>query len=150
MKPVCLLLILLFVAVSATAQSGRLSGRILDSSGAVVAGAEITLVGPANTRVATTKSGADGSFTINAPFSSYALQVTASGFDPSVEGVSIGSSNMPITMTLSVAKITQQVNVEENREFSEPRSAKQSDRAGSQGGRYPGVFPTMSMNSRNI
>jgi hypothetical protein len=42
------------------------------------------------------------------------LEGTASGFDPSVEGVSIGSSNMPITMTLSIAKITQQVNVEEN------------------------------------
>jgi hypothetical protein len=114
MKPVCLLLIVLFAAVSATAQSGRLSGRIVDPSGAVVAGAEITLIGPANSKVATTKSGPDGSFTINAAPSSYALQVMAAGFDASVQGISISSSNMPITVTLAVAKIAQQVNVEDN------------------------------------
>jgi hypothetical protein len=114
MKQAGVLLIILFVAISGIAQSGRLSGRIVDPSGAVVAGAAITLVGPGNAKIATTKSGADGGFTINAPFSSYALQVIAPGFDASVEGVSINSATTPITVTLSVAKITQQVNVEDN------------------------------------
>jgi Carboxypeptidase regulatory-like domain len=115
MRQIILLAFILLIAVNGFAQNGRLSGRVVDPSGAVVGGADITLLGPGNTKAASAKSNPDGSFTITAPSSSsYALQVVAAGFDPSVQGVSSNNSNMPITVTLSVAKITQQVEVNDN------------------------------------
>ena len=72
------------------------------------------MIGAGNTTVAATKTGPDGAFTIAAPPSSYALQVSAEGFENVVQGISIGTNNRPITVTLSVAKITQEVDVQEN------------------------------------
>lgn len=115
MKQTSLLIFTLLFAVNALAQNGRLAGRVIDPSGGVVGGADVTLLGPGNATIASAKSNPDGTFTINAPASSsYALQVTAPGFDPAVQGVSINTGNTPITVTLAVAKITQQVEVDES------------------------------------
>ena len=101
--------------VSASAQTGRLTGKAVDSSGGVILGADVTLMGPGNTTVAKTQTGADGSFTIDAPPGSYALQVTLDGFDPVVQGIAVAATNnRPLSITLAVAKITQQVDVQED------------------------------------
>jgi hypothetical protein len=100
--------------VVAAAQTARLSGTAVDPSGALVAGADVRLIGPGNATVVSTKAGLDGSFAIEAPPGSYALEVSADGFDKSIQGISIGASNRPLTVTLSVAKITQQIDVEDN------------------------------------
>jgi hypothetical protein len=105
---------ILFFALTANAQTGRLSGKVVDPSGALVAGADVTLVGPGGAAISTTKSGPDGSFMIDAPPASYSLHVSAESFDKTVTNVSIGATNRPITVTLALAKITQQVQVEEN------------------------------------
>src|SRR5262249_23601389 len=109
-----LLLIAILFAVTGSAQTARLSGTVIDPSGALVAGTDVALIGPGNTPIAAAKTGPDGMFAIDAAPGSYALEVSAEGFEKVVQGISIGTNNKPLTVTLSVAKITQEVEVQEN------------------------------------
>src|SRR5438105_11333208 len=103
------------VSLSVQAQTARITGNAVDSSGALVAGADVTLIGRGNTTVASTKTGSEGSFAIDAPPGSYALEVSAEGFQKVVQGISIGATNnRPLTITLQVAGITQEIEVEDN------------------------------------
>src|SRR5215831_13582659 len=113
---VFLILTLILSVTSATAQqTGRLTGSAVDSSGGVIPGATVTLLGPNNNTIATAKTDADGKFAIDAAPGSYALQVSADGFDNDVEGISIAATgNRPLTVTLLLAKINQQVDVKED------------------------------------
>src|SRR5439155_21996743 len=73
------------------------------------------LVGAGDATIASTKSGPDGAFTIEAPPGSYAMEVSADGFEKVVQAVSIGAAdNRPLTVTLPVAKITQEIEVQDN------------------------------------
>jgi hypothetical protein len=109
-----ILSLILFVT-SASAQTGRLTGSAVDSSGGVIRGATVTLLGPNSAPLASTKTDNDGKFQIDAAPGSYALQVSADGFENDVEGISIAAANnRPLTVTLLIAKITQQIEVEEN------------------------------------
>src|SRR6516162_2024650 len=109
-----ILSLILFVT-SASAQTGRLTGSAVDSSGGVIRGATVTLLGPNSSPLASTKTDNDGKFQIDAAPGSYALQVSADGFENDVEGISIAAANnRPLTVTLLIAKITQQIEVEEN------------------------------------
>jgi hypothetical protein len=108
------LALLLFV-VTASAQTGRLTGKAVDASGGVILGADVTLLGPGNTTVAKTQTAADGTFNIDAAPGSYALQVTLDGFEPVIQGIAVtAANNRPLAITLAVAKITQEINVQEN------------------------------------
>ncbi len=108
-------LTLIVFGITASAQTGRLTGKAVDSSGGVILGADVTLLGPGNTTVAKTQTGADGNFTIDAPPGSYALQITLDGFEPVVQGIAVATTNnRPLAITLAIAKITQQVDVQEN------------------------------------
>jgi len=110
-----ILTLILFVTSATAQQTGRLTGSAVDSSGGVIPGATVTLLGPNNNTVATAKTDADGKFALDAAPGSYALQVSATGFDNDVEGISIAATNnRPLTVTLLIAKITQQVDVQEN------------------------------------
>src|SRR5215469_3025671 len=113
---VFLILILILFVTSATAQqTGRLTGSAVDSSGGVIPGATVTLLGPNNNTIATAKTDADGKFALDAAPGSYALQVSASGFDNDIEGISIAATgNRPLTVTLLIAKQIQQIEVQEN------------------------------------
>jgi hypothetical protein len=107
-------LVLLF-ATNLWAQTAKLTGTAVDSSGALVVGADVTLVGRGNTPVATAKTGPDGIFSIEAPPGSYALEISAEGFEKTVQGISIAATNnRPLTVNLSIAKITQEVEVQDN------------------------------------
>src|SRR5438552_3222745 len=111
----CIALVLVLFAVNLEAQTAKVSGTAVDSSGASVAGADVTLLGPGNTPVLITKSGADGAFGLEVPPGSYALEVAADGFEKVVQGISISpSNNRPLTINLSVARITQEVEVQDN------------------------------------
>lgn len=114
MKRLYLFLISILFAVPGSAQTARLSGTAVDPSGALVAGANVRLIGPGGTTVTTSKTGPDGNFTLDAAPGSYALEISAEGFEKVVQGISIGGTNRPLTLTLAVAKITQEVNVEES------------------------------------
>jgi Carboxypeptidase regulatory-like domain len=109
-----ILSLILFVA-SASAQTGHLTGSAVDASGGVIRGATVQLLGPNSNVIASAKTDGDGKFQIDAAPGSYALQVSADGFDNDVEGISINTvNNRPMTVTLLIAKITQQIEVEEN------------------------------------
>jgi hypothetical protein len=109
-----ILSLILFVT-SASGQTGHLTGSAVDASGGVIRGATVTLLGPNSAPVATTKTDTDGKFQIDAAPGSYALQVSASGFENDVEGISIATANnRPLTVTLLIAKITQEIEVQEN------------------------------------
>src|ERR1051326_2283778 len=114
MKRVSFLLAMILVAVTGGAQTARVTGKAVDPSGAVVTGADVTLLGPANTTVATTKSGPDGNFSMDVPPGSYALEISADGFEKVVQGISAAVNGRPMTITLSISGIAQQVAVQDN------------------------------------
>ena len=109
-----LLVATILFAVTLRAQSARLTGKAMDPSGALVAGANVTIIGQGNVKTAATKTGPDGSFTIAVPPGSYALQVSADGFETFTEGIEVGATNQPLTVSLAIGKVSQQVDVEEN------------------------------------
>jgi len=115
-----LLVVFLFLAtvpslMAQTSSTGALTGRITDSSGAVVPNAALTLtsVDTAQSRTATT--GADGTYTFGLlPPGNYQLKIEASGF----KGVQIPSVTVLVTETealdraLEVGATTQTITVE--------------------------------------
>src|ERR1041385_1170356 len=108
-------LVLLLFATNLRAQTAKFTGTAVDSSGALIVGADVTLIGQGNTPIAITRTGPDGMFNIEAPPGSYALEISAEGFEKSVRGISIAANNnRPITVSLSIAKITQEVEVQDN------------------------------------
>jgi hypothetical protein len=76
--------VLLFSATAVLAQvvtTGRLTGRVEDQTGAVIAGADIKVRDDATGAVIETKSGSDGSFTVaNLKPGIYTVTVTSQGF----------------------------------------------------------------------
>ena len=75
----------LLLATSLFAQSlgnaGRVEGRVLDPSGAAVAGAQVEIVNPLTNYRQAMKSEADGSYRFRQlPFNQYHFEVTAAGF----------------------------------------------------------------------
>jgi hypothetical protein len=109
-KAVCLCALALPGLAAAQTGAGVISGTVTDPSGAVIAGASVTIINPVSgfTRTATTDS--TGSFSIsNAPFNPYHLTVTAKGFADYVQDVDISSAvpvNVKIAMQLSGGKTT--------------------------------------------
>src|ERR1041385_7969430 len=108
-------LVLLLFATNLRAQTAKFTGTAVDSSGALIVGADVTLIGQGNTPIAITRTGPDGMFNIEAPPGSYALEISAEGFEKVVQGISVAAANnRPITVNLSVAKISQEVEVQDN------------------------------------
>jgi hypothetical protein len=112
------LLPLLFVlaCVGAFAQANsELTGIVTDQTGAVVAGAKITLIDPATNSIKTTESGATGLYDINGlnP-ANYNLKVAAKGFQSYAQnGVVVNVSQTErVDIKLTVGAETQTVTVE--------------------------------------
>ena len=103
-------LALSIAAAPAAAQSASLTGRIVDAQGASVAGAEIILTGPSPQ---TTRSSADGTFTFgNVSRGSYTLTVRANGFAVTSQVVTVGAVPSPLTVSLQVAGLQEDVTVQ--------------------------------------
>jgi hypothetical protein len=89
---------LVLEAVSTLAQTGSITGKITDSIGAVIAGAEIKAVISSSDRAATSQdfkaiSNNNGEFTIpSLPFGSYEVEVKAPGFTTLKEKVIVAGS----------------------------------------------------------
>ncbi len=85
-----------------TYTTADMQGRVLDSSGAPVSGAQVTIVsGQGVSRTVTTS--ADGSFTVNAlAYGLYNVSVVASGFQPSSDGaITLGGGSNSFDFTVA-------------------------------------------------
>ncbi len=101
MKIVCMLLwpLLAYGVLSGqNADTGSLSGTVLDQTGAVIAGATVELHGPNGAVIAETVTGAAGSFHLEVEGGrSYRLDVAQPGFAPAEVPVRIASA-APVTV----------------------------------------------------
>src|SRR5258706_12570714 len=108
----------LLAALPMKAQSlgnaGTIEGTVVDSSGAVVAKAAVTLRHAVSGYTQSTVSAADGSFRLtNIPANPYRLEVTAAGFNVFAQNVDIKNSiPVPVKATLAVAGSTTTVVVQ--------------------------------------
>jgi hypothetical protein len=86
----------------AQANSGSISGTLVDPSGAVVINATVEIHNPVSGYDRTTTADATGSFNFpNVPFNPYHLSVTANGFAPFSQDVEVRSS-VPVTLKISL------------------------------------------------
>jgi iron complex outermembrane receptor protein len=113
-RPITVLLtaVQLFLLISiASAQTSSLSGRVVDPQGGVVSGADVTLTAQGQPE-RRTRSAADGSFRFEAlPAGAYTLVVTAPGFAPWTEMVTVGAAAATVTASLQIAGVTADVTV---------------------------------------
>jgi hypothetical protein len=118
LAPVAVALAFLALAVStAFAQntSGSLTGTVVDSSGAVVVGADVALTNEASRDVRRTKSNSDGYFVFAAvPPSTYSVSIETAGFSKyEQKGIQlrIGAAQSLRTIKLEVAGVAEEATV---------------------------------------
>jgi hypothetical protein len=100
-------------AMQAQTDTGRISGTVVDSSGASIPGAAITVVNLANNATQTVTSGGAGDFTVSAlPPGNYKATVTMQGFANQTVTFKLDvSQDQAINFTLSVGSATTTVEV---------------------------------------
>jgi len=111
-----ILVALLLWHIPAEAQvSGRVSGTVVDPSGSVIVGAEVTLVNDRTTEVTTTQSGESGAFIFpNVPPSSYTVRVKGPGFSVLEKTNLVVNANQSLALgnlQLAVGEVTDTVTV---------------------------------------
>jgi hypothetical protein len=109
---------------------GQIQGSVVDSSGAVVAGAQVEAMQTESGFKRQTTSGADGGYSLpNLPVGPYQLHVTREGFNAYVQSgivIQVGN-NLRIDVTLNVGGVAQtvQVNAEASMVQTEDQSVSQ-------------------------
>jgi hypothetical protein len=98
----------------ATGNGGTVYGIVKDPSGAVVAGAEVTISNPVSGYSRSAKSGSDGTFRLtNIPPNQYHLQITLTGFQTFQQDVAVRTQvPIQINAALVLAGSSETVNVE--------------------------------------
>src|SRR3984885_11663041 len=101
-------------AFAQSGNSGTINGVVKDPSGAVVAGAAVTIHNPVSGYDRSTTSDSTGSFTFsNIPLNPYHLSVQAAGFGAYAQDVDVRSSvPVPVNIALTVAGSSSTVTVE--------------------------------------
>ena len=118
MKLFVFLIATFVVSLPVCAQTASLRGQVMDETGAMVPGAKVTLVGPAEAKVTTsiTTSGNDGSYSIaGLTPGSYTVRADAPDLtqtQPVTIVLKAGAQTLNVRM--KVASVTQQVTVQEN------------------------------------
>ncbi|MFZ0964904.1 MAG: TonB-dependent receptor [Terriglobia bacterium] len=104
------------VAGASSSGAGNIAGTVTDPTGAVIAGATVTIQNPVSGLQRTASTDASGAFSFtNIPFNPYHLTVTEAGFTPHVEDVDLDSTvpvNLSIKMELAGGKTTVTVTTE--------------------------------------
>lgn len=122
------LLLALAIAVAANAQtsSGTINGTVLDSSGGIIPGAQVRLIGTETGElVRELATGADGTFA--APLlrpSVYTVEVTAQGFKKLVRsGIALGvDDRLDLRLQLDIGSAAESIQVTASAELIEERS----------------------------
>ena len=93
--------------------TGSIQGQVVDSSGAAVSGANVTVYNSGTGFQATVKSDDSGTFKIfNIPYNDYKVKIELQGFQTAEQSVDIHSAvPAQLTFTLTVAAVSEQVNV---------------------------------------
>jgi len=104
--------ILLTASVS-LAQSARLKGKVQDTSGLIMPGATIKVY-QGNKVIKETTSTATGDFDVPVAPGDYKLEVSAPDFETHTEEVKVTPALAPLTVTMSLAVITTNVDVTDN------------------------------------
>ncbi|MGA3335249.1 MAG: carboxypeptidase regulatory-like domain-containing protein [Terracidiphilus sp.] len=125
-------LAMVLAAFSASAQSGSagvVRGTVADPSGAVIPGATVDLTHATSGYNRTAATDATGQFSFtNVPFDPYRIQVTAKGFAPLSEVISIDSAvGTDLKLVLQVAGASQTVTVESSGQMVEDTSTYHTD-----------------------
>ncbi|HEV7797495.1 MAG TPA: TonB-dependent receptor [Pyrinomonadaceae bacterium] len=107
---------LLTAALSATvmaqATTGSISGIVKDQTGAVVSGAEVSLLHSQQAMLATTTTDSSGRFSFdNISRGSYEIRVTHPGFTPHRTSVLFANGNVDLNLRLTVNEIADEVTV---------------------------------------
>src|SRR5438309_5737060 len=111
MKTPFFLLISILIATPVFSESVELSGKASDPSGAIIPGASVVIMASGNSIAATTTTGNDGAFILQVAPGSYTLNISANGFEDYTQPVTAASKTPPLLVTLAVAKITQEIEV---------------------------------------
>ena len=111
------LILLMYAIPPASAQSvasGTVEGTVVDPTGGVVSGARVEIRNPISRFSQATTTDSSGMFRFtNLPFNPYHLEVTQPGFGVATEDISVRTPvPVLIKVTLAVAGVTQEVNVE--------------------------------------
>src|SRR6267378_931474 len=134
----CVALLLVVLACStlavrpafAQSMTGSLTGTVVDPTGAVVVGADVTLTNEASRDVRRTKSNADGYFAFAAvPPASYTVTIETAGFSRyEQKGVMlrIGDSCSLRTIPLKVAGMSEEATVTASVDFAPLNSGEKS------------------------
>ncbi|MBX7221127.1 MAG: TonB-dependent receptor [Blastocatellia bacterium] len=93
--------------------AGNIHGKVIDSSGAPIAGATVTLSNPISGFQKQTASDSDGTYSFfNLPYNPYTIRAEASGFTQTSQSLDIRSANtLEITLTLAVGTTSDIVTV---------------------------------------
>jgi hypothetical protein len=113
--PVLAVLLALPGTTYAQRMTGELSGSVVDESGGVIPGADVTVINEASKSVRRTVTNADGFFAFAAlPATTYTVQVSIAGFNTyEVTGIELrsGDSRSLRQITLKVATVAETVSV---------------------------------------
>src|SRR3989475_5481148 len=110
-------LALLLTVLAATAlfgQSAKIKGRVMDSTGSVMPGVQIKLYQDDRLVREGTSTGT-GEFELPADPGDYKLEIAAPDFDTYTEVVKVTAGTGPLSITMSLAQIAQNVEVTETR-----------------------------------
>src|SRR3989442_15995709 len=94
----------LLTATTIFAQSGKVAGRVMDSSGSVMPGVQIKLY-QGDKVVKQGTSSSSGEFEIAAGPGDYKLEITAPDFDTYTEIVKVTPDLRPLSITMALAQI---------------------------------------------
>jgi len=125
------LALLLGCACSGFAQSnsGTLQGSVLDPSGAVIAGAVVTVENPVSHYSRSTATDSQGKFEFaNLPYNNYHLTAVAAGFQAAKQDLSVRSAvPMVLAVSLALGEKTQSVTVEAGADLVETTPTTHTD-----------------------
>src|SRR5436309_16071672 len=108
------LLLTLLAVTTIYGQSAKIKGRVLDSSGSVMPGVQIKLYQNDKIVKEGTSTGT-GEFEIPAEPGDYKMELAAPDFDTYTELVKVSPDMRPLSITMSLAQIVQDVEVTETR-----------------------------------
>src|SRR5215475_7009331 len=110
------MIVVTFVCISVSGQTifGRISGTVVDSSGAVVPGATVTVINNANNAARTAVTDDSGFYTVtNLPVGTYTVTVERTGFKKAnqTDNTLTADQRLTVNVTLEAGNVTETVEV---------------------------------------